>query len=248
VEEERRAVVEEINRSLGGVDILINNAAFMFRSVLEHVEEKEVLEQMGTNFRAPLALIRLCLPMMRARRSGRIINISSVGGMMAMPTMGIYNASKFALEGATEALYYELRPWRIAVTLVEPGFINSDAFRLVRYTTKSGESMRDPSEAYYGHYRFMTDFIARTMGRAPGTPERVARTVLRVIEQRDPPLRVPGTPEARLFDLARRFLPRRFYHWALYQGLPHADCWGEESRLRRRCELELKKVRQRGLA
>jgi short-subunit dehydrogenase len=240
--QEREEVVEEITTRLGGVDILINNAAFMYRSVLEHVQETEVHEQMGTNFAAPLALIRLCLPAMRARRSGKIINISSVGGMMAMPTMGIYNASKFALEGASEALYYELKPWKISVTLVEPGFINSDSFKLVRYTTKSGESMRDPAEAYYGHYRFMTDFINRTMGIAPGTPERVAKTVLRVLTQKNPPLRVAGTPEAWLFDLARRLLPRKLYHWALYQGLPHADCWGDEQRLRRRCDLELEKI------
>lgn len=239
---EREALIAEIEQKLGGVDVLINNAAFTYRAVLEHAQESDVAEQMTTNFDAPLSLIRLCLPSMRAKRSGKIINISSVGGMMAMPTMGIYSASKFALEGASEALYYELKPWNICVTLIEPGFINSDSFKHVRYTPQSDESMRDPSQPYYGHYRFMASFISKVMSISPSTPERVASKVLKVIHQKHPALRVAGTPEAILFDLARRLLPRSFYHWALYKGLPHADCWGDVERLRKRCEMERDKV------
>jgi hypothetical protein len=76
-----------------------------------------------------MALIRLVLPGMRQKGAGRIISVSSVSGMMAMPTMGTYSASKFALEGATEALWYEVRPWNIQVSLVEPGFVRSHSFR-----------------------------------------------------------------------------------------------------------------------
>lgn len=164
-----------------------------------------------------------------------------------MPTMGIYCASKFALEGASEALYYEVKPWKISVTLIEPGFINSDSFKNVRYTTQSNESIKLPDEPYYGHYHFMSHFIARTMGIFPGTPARVATNVMKVIQSHRPPLRVAGTPEARLFDLARRFLPRSLYHFALYQGLPHADCWGDVARLERRCKMELDKRVKKGL-
>ena len=236
--EDRARLMSEIEEELGGLDILVNNAGFAYRSVLEHVREEDLLLQMRTNFWGPMELVRLALPGMRSRRRGKIINVSSVGGMMAMPTMAVYSASKFALEGASESLFYELRPWGISVTLVEPGFIRSDSFQKVRYTTLSGESMRDPGEAYFGHYRFMSDFIQKVMRRAPLTALQVARKIERVIRSRHPPLRVAATPDAVLFDWMRRFLPRRFYHWFLYRNLPFPDCWGDEDRLRQRCRME----------
>jgi short-subunit dehydrogenase len=190
---ERRSLIAEIEQALGGVDVLINNAGFTYRSVLEHVEQDELLQQMITNFWAPMELVRLVLPTMRRKRSGRIVNVSSVGGMMAMPTMAVYSASKFALEGASESLYYELKPWNILVTLIEPGFIRSDSFQNVRYTTLSGTSMRDPSEAYFGHYRFMTEFIKKLMMKAPGNLDDIVRKVVFVIRQKNPPLRVAAT-------------------------------------------------------
>jgi NAD(P)-dependent dehydrogenase (short-subunit alcohol dehydrogenase family) len=102
--EEREAIIAEADRDWGGIDILINNAGVSYRAVVEHVEEHERLAQMDVNFRSPMELIRLVLPRMRAKRAGRIITVSSVGGMMVMPTIGAYSASKFALEGAHEAL------------------------------------------------------------------------------------------------------------------------------------------------
>ena len=132
--DQRQAIVAEIASKLGGVDILINNAGVAYRSCVEHVTEPERLHQMNINFRSPIELARAVLPGMRNNRRGKIINISSVGGMMAMPTMSVYSASKFALEGASEALYYELKPWNVSVTLVQPGFMRSDAFEKVPYT------------------------------------------------------------------------------------------------------------------
>lgn len=239
--EDREALLSEINssqNSWGPVDILINNAGFAYRSVLEHVEQPELLKQMITNFWGPMELVRGVLPAMRSRRHGKIINISSVGGMMAMPTMSVYSASKFALEGASESLYYEVKPWNISVTLVEPGFINSNSFDKTRYTTLSGRSMRDPSEAYYGHYRFMTQFIAKLMSYSPTKPDDIAKQIMKVIQKKNPPLRVPATWDALIFDWLRRALPRSLYHWALYRNLPFPDCWGDVQRLRVRCHLE----------
>ena len=135
--EQRVCIVNEIASTLGGVDVLINNAGVAYRSCVEHVTEPERLHQMNINFRSPIELTRCVLPGMRQKRRGKIINISSVGGMMAMPTMSVYSASKFALEGASEAMYYEVKPWNVSVTLVQPGFMRSDAFEKVPYTTLS---------------------------------------------------------------------------------------------------------------
>ena len=126
--DQQSAVVEEARRDWGGVDVLINNAGVAYRSVVEHIDDEERLRQMDVNFLSPIELARKVLPDMRAKRRGRILNVSSVSGMMAMPTMAAYSASKWALEGATEALWYEVRPWNVHVTLIEPGFIHSPSF------------------------------------------------------------------------------------------------------------------------
>jgi len=223
---ERRAVVAEADAEWGGVDVLINNAGVSYRAVVEHVNDAERLAQMDINFLGPMELARLVLPTMRAKRAGRILNISSVGGMMAMPTMAVYSASKFALEGATEALWYEVRPWNIHVSLIQPGFIHSESFRNVHFTELSRRAAEDASLAYAAHYRHMGSFIERMMRRVPATPERVARKVLKTMERRRPPLRVAATIDARLFGILRRILPRRLYHGLLYWNLPHVREWG----------------------
>lgn len=224
--EQREAIVAEAERDWGGIDILINNAGLSYRAVVEHVEERERLAQMNVNFRSPMELIRLVLPGMRVKRAGRIITVSSVGGMMAMPTMGVYSASKFALEGAHEALWYEVRPWGIRVSLVQPGFVDSDGFQKVRYTAKSDRSEHELAEPYHEHYVNMSPFIARLMKASRSTPASVAEVVLKTMRRRKPPLRVPATFDARAFALLRRILPRSTYHWLLYKMLPQIDTWG----------------------
>lgn len=226
-EAERRQVIAEAERHWGGVDILINNAGLAYRAVVEHVNEVDRRAQLDVNFRAPMELIRLVLPHMRRQHHGRIINISSVGGMMAMPTMGIYSASKFALEGMTESLWYEVRPWNIKVSLVQPGFIRSSSFERTRYTDLSESAARDAREPYFAHYQHMSRFIAKCMDRATATPKDVAKVVWKTMRRPNPPLRVAGTLDARIFALLRRWLPRRAYHALLYRGLPKVEEWGE---------------------
>ena len=224
---EREKLIDEITSELNGVDILINNAGIAYRSVVEHVTEAERVAQMDINFLGPMELIRLSLPKMREKRKGKIINVSSVGGMMAMPTMAAYSASKFALEGATESLYYEVKPWNVSVSLIEPGFINSSSFQNVRYTDMSCDSQDNPSEPYYHHYKNMSPFIEKMMGTAIATPEKVAKKILKVMENEAPPLRVPATIDAIVFDILRRVLPRRLYHWILFKSLPGVRQWSK---------------------
>lgn len=220
-------LIAEVNQKLGGIDILINNAGLSYRSVVEHVTEKERLAQLDINFRAPMELIRNVLPKMREKRKGKIINISSVGGMMAMPTMSVYSASKFALEGASESLWYEVKPFGISVTLVEPGFINSDSFTKVKLTGLAIKSNEDISDDYHCHYHYMSKFIGKLMRSTPAHKGDVAEKVIKVIESKSPPLRVAGTWDAWLFGSLRRVLPQRFYHWILYKTLPGIKRWGK---------------------
>ncbi len=218
-------IVQETKEKWGVVDILINNAGISYRSVVEDMTIEDEQTQLQVNYLGPMHLIRECLPGMREQRSGRIINISSVGGMMAMPTMASYSASKFALEGASESLWYELKPWRIHVTLVQPGFINSLAFKKVFYS-KRRQALQGPSP-YDRHYENMTQFVEKLMQRTPCTSTSVAKAIFKVSQKKRPRLRVPGTVDARLFYLLRRLLPRAIYHKLLYLSLPGIRQWGK---------------------
>lgn len=225
-EDQRKDLILEINQRLSGVDILINNAGFTYRAVVEHVSADERIKQLHTNFIAAMELSRLVLPFMRAKRAGKIINISSVGGMMAMPTMAIYSASKWALEGYSESLWYEVKPWNIKVTLIQPGFINSDSFKMVRHTEQSADSASHEEDPYHNHYHYMSNFIEKLMKLSPSTPDNVADKVIKVIYSNSPPLRVAGTMDAIIFKLIRIFLPQRVYHRILYHSLPGIKHWG----------------------
>ncbi len=223
--DQRATLITELEEA-GGVDVLVNNAAISYRSVIEHVTEEERLAQMQVNFQAPIALAQLVLPSMRERRAGHIINVSSAGGIMAVPTMGIYAASKFALEAATEALYYELMPWNVRVTLIMPGFINSEGFERVILSGQSRHAIADPADPYHRHYAHMIRFVEWVMRRTPSTSESVARTILRAMQRRRPSLRVPATWDARLLWWLRRHVPPRLYHAAVHACLPRVRRWG----------------------
>jgi NAD(P)-dependent dehydrogenase (short-subunit alcohol dehydrogenase family) len=222
----REAALASVEAEWGGVEILVNNAGIATRAVTEHISDSDMRRILAVNFLGPLDLIRRVLPGMRERRRGRIITISSVGGMMAMPTMAAYSASKFAIEGACESLWYEVRPWGIGVSLVEPGFINSDSFTHTIHTRRSARAVDDGDDPYHAHYEAMAGMIARLMRRTWATPEHVASVIIRTIRARDPRLRVRATPDALIFDYLRRWLPRRLYHHVLYACLPDVRHWG----------------------
>ena len=145
---------------------------------------------------------------------------------MAVPTMGIYAASKFALEAASEALYYELKPWNVRVTLVMPGFINSAGFERVILSGQSRHAISKPADPYHRHYAHMIRFVEWMMRHTPSTSESVARTILRTIRCRGSALRVPATWDARLLWWLRRYIPPRIYHALVYASLPHVHRWG----------------------
>jgi short-subunit dehydrogenase len=225
---ERKALIHEINDKLGGVDVLINNAGVAYRSVVEHVTEHERIEQLNINFFSVMELTRLVLPSMRAKRQGKIINISSVSGMMAMPTMSIYSASKFALEGASEALWYEVKPWNIKISLIQPGFIHSNSFQKTHSTFLGKEAIEDINNPYHAHYSNMNGFIEKMMTKTTCTPDKVAKIIHKTIKRNNPPLRIAGTLDAYLFYILRRLSPRNLYHQLLYRSLPQIKLWGKK--------------------
>lgn len=219
-------LMEEIHQQLGGVDVLINNAGISERSTVEDSSKRNRQHQLDVNYLAPFELIAQVLPRMRENRSGQIINISSVGGFMAMPTMSAYSASKFALEAASESLWYEMKPWGIHVTLVIPGFINSLGHLNTTGTAGSRISEGDSNEAYFEHYKNMNSLVGRFMRGTIATNESIAKQIAKLLKDKNPPLRVNVTFDAKLFYWLRKILPPGVYHYILYKLLPNISTWG----------------------
>lgn len=168
----------------GHVDVLVNNAGYGLLGAVEEVDEDELRHQMDTNFFGPLRLIRALLPHFRGRGSGHVVNISSVAGFCGLPGFGVYNASKFALEGLSEALQYELRPFGVNVTIIEPG-----AFR----TKWAGSGLRTARRSLpaYTVIEKMRGSLRALDGSQQGDPVRAAEAVIAAVEAAEPPQRLP---------------------------------------------------------
>lgn len=218
-------LVNEISCVWGRVDVVVNNAAVCFRGVIEHMDFKSEMLQLSTNYLGPMSLIRAVLPIMREQRSGQIINVSSVSGMLAMPTMGSYSASKHALEGATEALWYEAKPFGISVSLVELGFINSDSFKRVKLSNKAEMStvLGGPHSEYY---RSMTPLIERLMRVAHASPKSIACKIIKMMSDPAPKLRYILTIDAIVFNVLKKIVPSNILSQILYWMLPGSMKWG----------------------
>ncbi len=218
-------LINEVCENWGRIDYLINNAGVCYRSVVEHMDEQSEYIQLKTNYLGPMNLIRSVLPIMREQKSGHIINISSVSGMLSMPTMASYSASKFALEGASEALWYEARPYGIFVTLVEPGFIRSKSYEHVLFSKKANLSVRvsGPHSEYYNSF---TPFIERLMKLSLNNPTSISKKIEKVMNHKYPPLRVRVTLDAHLFYYLQKFLPQNLFRHLMFYLLPGSSRWG----------------------
>lgn len=229
----RLRCLDQIRKTWGEVDILINNAGISYRSVVEHMSEVDEQLQMHTNYFGPMALIKEIISSMRSKGRGKIINISSVSGMLAMPTMASYSASKHALEGASEALWYEMKPFGINVSLIQPGFIHSQSFKNVYHSEQSDPANQQRGAAYSDYYEHMGPFIEKLMKLSRTTPEQIALKILKVVQTESPPLWVPVTPDAVIFYFIRRLIPRRWLMPVLFFFLPKSNKWAFRHTLRR---------------
>ncbi len=174
----------EADAAFGGVDVLCNNAGYGYMAAIEEGDEDEVRAMFETNFFGPLALIKAALPQMRARRSGYIINISSQAGLMSNPGTAYYSASKFALEGLTEGLSREVKPFGIRVTAVEPGPFRTD------WSGRSLRQVTNPIEDYAGNVGARRAMIASMHGKLPGDPRRAGEAIASLYDIAEPPLQL----------------------------------------------------------
>ena len=192
VTEERqvRSGVDEALNAFGQVDVLVNNAGYGLLGAVEETSDAEARAQLETNFFGALSVTRTLLPHFRERRAGHILNISSMGGFLGVTGFGLYSASKFALEGLSEALAQEVAPLGIKVTIVEPG-----PFR----TNWAGPSMRQTSQViddYSATTGEMREQIGQLDGNQGNDPAKAAAAMIRAVNSDSPPQRLVLSPEA----------------------------------------------------
>ncbi len=176
-------VVENTVRRHGGIDVLVNNAGRTHVGAVEETTDAELRSLFEVHFFGPAALVRAVLPHMRARGSGAIVQLSSMGGQMSFAGFSAYSATKFALEGLSEALADETKPFGVKVLIVEPG-----AFRTGLFAANSESA---PSETYADSVGQTRAMIQTGNGAQPGDPAKAAAAILKALDTEPTPLRLP---------------------------------------------------------
>jgi NAD(P)-dependent dehydrogenase (short-subunit alcohol dehydrogenase family) len=200
--------VTEIEKNVGTVDVLVNNAGIAIAAVMEEITLADLRRQFETNYFGLVRMSQRVLPGMRRKLSGRIINMSSIGGKLVSPLFGPYSSSKHAVEAVSDAMRLEVYPFGIKVVLIEPGYIptsmNRNAAELSSAYAKGAE--HSPYKAVY--HGFLNAW-GKTTKSSHYTPEDCARVILRAVEDDRPLARYPVTREAKIGILARRWLSDR---------------------------------------
>ena len=179
------AAADAAVKRFGRIDVLVNNAGYGLLSAVEEASPAEVEGVFATNVFGLLNVTRAVLPVMRRQRAGHVINISSIGGYSAYPGWGVYGATKFAVEGLTEALSAELAPLGIKATVVEPGFFRTD------FLDGQSLSVAEPI-ADYAETVGITRRLAGQYNHAqPGDPAKLAKAILALVNADRPPTRLP---------------------------------------------------------
>lgn len=181
---DRNAAVEAALARFGRIDVLVNNAGRGSLGAAEEFSLAQLRDELEINFVACAEMIRAVLPSMRQQKSGHLINISSIGGRVNVGGFALYGASKFALEGYSEALYDEVKPMGIRVTVIEPG-----AFR----TEFAGDANVKPAQTiadYVPVLEPIRQYLYGSTGKQPGDPAKAAQAIVRVVESEAPPLRL----------------------------------------------------------
>jgi NAD(P)-dependent dehydrogenase (short-subunit alcohol dehydrogenase family) len=202
--------VRDAAQQLGSLDVVVNNAGFGLFGRVEELSEEECRGQMEVNFFGALWITQAALPIMRAQGSGHIIQISSVGGVGAFPGLGLYHASKWALEAVSDSLAQEVRKFGINVTLVEPG-----PFRTL--WAGANAHFATPMPEYVELFGNQREDRAKSSGSEPGDPAAVAAAVLEIVDAERPPLRI--LMGAMACDVAPRIYEQRLAVWKEWDEL-----------------------------
>lgn len=212
--------VEQAIVRFSRIDVLVNNAGYGVLGAVEETSIEEAKAVFDTNVFGLLAVTRAVLPRMRRQGSGHVINISSLGGYAAYAGWGVYGATKFAVEGITEALAQEVGPLGIHATVVEPGFFRTDFLN-----DNSLVSTAAQIDDYAATVGAMRDFSAGANHKQPGDPRKLVTAMLALVDSDAPPLRLPlGSDAVARIEEKNRFVLGELEGWrAIAVSTDHAD-------------------------
>ena len=211
-------VIEEIQKTYHQIDVLINNAGYGIGGFFEDLTEDEIRAQMETNFFGVQNVCRQVIGVMRQRSQGKIINISSIAGLVATPCLGAYNASKWALEAFSEGLYYELSLFGISVSIVEPGSYPTNIFTRNAYAG----NFDNTQSPYYSFNQKLRNIAQNSIRKLKRDPEDVARLIEKIVNNPCPRLRYISDFSSAFRVMAQKILPPRLIAF-LFGRFLHAN-------------------------
>jgi len=208
-EAETHQAVGEAVKMFGRIDVLVNNAGYGLLGAIEEASAAETAKLFGTNVFGLLDVTRAVLPHMRRQRAGHIINVSSVGGYAGYPGWGVYGATKFAVEGISEALAGEVAPLGIRVTVVEPGFFRTD-FLDESSLARTAQHIEDYRESV-GKTRAHAEDVNHGQR---GDPRMLASAFIALANAKSPPLRLPlGSDTVERIEAKNAFVAKELAEW-----------------------------------
>jgi NADP-dependent 3-hydroxy acid dehydrogenase YdfG len=218
------AAVAAVEEAEGAVGALVNNAGYSQSGAVESVSMAKLRDQFETNVFGLVRMCQLVLPGMRSQGSGRIVNISSMGGRLVFPGGGAYHATKYSVEALSDALRFEVRGFGVDVAIVEPGLITTEFGNTAAGSLEgTGEAM--DSEDAYAKFNGTVGAATKAVYEGPmrhlgGGPDAVAKAIEKAITARRPKTRYVVTPSARLAILQRKLLPDRAWDAAMKTQFP----------------------------
>ncbi len=181
------------------IDVLVNNAGYGLFGSLEDISIEELKAQFETNFFGVIRVTQLVLPIMRKQKSGTIVNVSSVGGRIGLPVLSAYHSTKFALEGLSESMSYELEPFGIRVVIIEPGVIRTN----IMNSSIIAKKAQDPKSPYFSLIQKVENNFKLMMENESSPPEEVAKAILGVVTSENSQLRYTVGNDAATMIQAR---------------------------------------------
>jgi short-subunit dehydrogenase len=188
------------------VDVLVNNAGYALGGPLEDASMNEIKAQFETNFFGAVRAMQAVLPIMRKQRTGKIVNITSMGGRISIPLSSFYHGSKFALEGLSESIQYELEPFGIKIILIEPGAVGSNFWKNIKIAKSSSNT-----DSQYTQLENKILKAFKKMEENAISPSDVAKAILNAVTSDNPKLRyVVGNDAARMMEAGKNMSDRKF--------------------------------------
>jgi len=209
-----KEIITKIVTEKERIDVLVNNAGYGLFGSLEDVSIEEMKAQFETNFFGVIRVTQLVLPIMRKQKSGTIVNVSSVGGRIALPILSAYQSTKFALEGLSESMSYELEPFGIKVVIIEPGAIRTNIMNSSIWAKKA----QDPKSPYFSQLQRIKDHFKSMMENESSPPDEVAKVILEAITSENPQLRYTVGQDAATLIQARVNMPETQFKKMIVQN------------------------------